>query len=68
MKVDTNISDLFFNTDHDNAVLTEGKTFAGYDDAKLLDNAEMTLGCLKRLGVQDLPAARELVQDFHGRV
>lgn len=68
MTVDTNISDLFFNTDHDDAVLTESGNFVGYDDAKLLDSADMTLQCLGRLGVQDLPTPRELVQDFHGRV
>lgn len=67
-RVNGNISDLFFNTDHDGATIMEQGKFAGFDDSKLRDDAEMFLGCLDRLGLTDLPSAPELVQDFHGRV
>lgn len=67
-KVDTNISDLFFNTDCDDAKVMDKGQFVRFDETKLLESADMTLGCLKRLGVQDLPTPAELVTDFLVRV
>ena len=68
MRVDANISDLFFNTDISDARQTDSKGhFTGFDGEALLGLAEDTLGCLSRLGVA-VPTPQELVADFHKRI
>lgn len=66
--IDGNISDLFFNTDCDDAKVIEGGKFVRFDEDKLRESAVMFLGCLNRLGVQFLPTPRALVADFLRRV
>lgn len=61
--VDTNISDLFFNTDHATTVDNKG-TFENYSN--LEDEGKMFLACLKRLGVA-VPTLPQLIADFLGR-
>lgn len=68
MRVDANISDLFFNTDISDARLLDAKgNFVGFNEEAMLGVAEDTLGCLSRLGVA-VPSPRELVDDFYKRV
>jgi hypothetical protein len=43
------------------------KTFRGYNEAKLREAAEMTLGSLSRLGVT-VPTVDDLIADFYGRL
>lgn len=68
MTIDQNISDLFFNTDLSGTHLpeVEGK-FAGYDEAKLQDEALMFLGSLTRLGI-DVPTSDDLIENFYARL
>lgn len=66
--MDQNISDLFFNTDVSDAKEYDRGDFSGFDDDKMLYEAELFLGCLDRLNVGDLPSARELVDNFYGRI
>lgn len=67
--VDTNISDLFFNTELDDVTRqydAKGQ-FVGYNDEKMLEAAQDFLASLYRLGVP-VPAPRALVDDFYGRL
>jgi hypothetical protein len=70
--VNTDISDLFFNRDLDEAEIrdvTDGKRqFVGWNSLVLADEARTMLGNLERLGVTDLPTAENLVEDFLGRI
>lgn len=69
--VHTDISDLFFNTDHENATLYEAngnrREFAGYDEGVLRDEAQMMLNSLHTLGVPDLPSAEDVAADYLAR-
>lgn len=67
--VDQNISDLFFNTDLSSTHLPNlsNGMFAGYDEAKLQDEALMFLSSLARLGV-DVPTSDDLLENFHARL
>jgi hypothetical protein len=67
--VNTDISDLFFNTDHESATKREhdGK-FLAYDCDVLLSDAREFLANMERLDVPDLPTADQLVDDFLRRV
>lgn len=68
-RIDTNISDLFFNTDLQDAETrdpSDGR-FAGYDVAKLREQAEVFLDCLTRLGI-DAPTCDDLIADFNARL
>lgn len=68
MRVDPNVSDLFFN--HDVSACANHDAlgdFTGYDDAKMLYEAQSVIDCLDRLNVS-VPSARELVDDFYARV
>lgn len=68
MSIDGNISDLFFNTEMSVTELHDAKgDFAGYDEAKLRDEAALFLGCLDRLGVST-PSVDDLLSDFYGRI
>jgi hypothetical protein len=68
MSIDGNISDLFFNTEHDEAaVFDQSGQFKGYDDALLHDLAVGFLTSLVALGVT-VPSASELVDDFQRRL
>lgn len=68
MRVDQNISDLFFNTDISDAVLKDEKgQFAGYDQWALKNEADVFLACLDRLGVA-APTSDELLADFYARI
>lgn len=63
------ISDLFFNLDHSaNKRPHINGAFAGFDEAKLLEETEWFLDSLRRLGVGCLPTNKELVEDFLKRV
>lgn len=69
MKIDPNISDLFFNTDTSRAVMLDKKgRFEDFDNRVLSEEADMLLQCLDRLGVTNLPTREELVGDFLARV
>ena len=57
--VDGNISDLFFNTEHERS---EG---GGY--TSLIGEAKDLIGCLHRLGIAT-PTEDELVADFYDRL
>lgn len=71
VRVDANISDLFFNRDLEAAKLYDTKggprMFVGYDDEKLRDEAQMMLESLTRLGVA-VPSADDLIADFYDRL
>lgn len=67
LTIPTAISDLFFNRDHSDAVLTDKGKFAGYNDNILTESAELMNGCLRDLGV-DTPPASAIVADFYGRL
>jgi hypothetical protein len=69
MKIDGNISYLFFNTELSVAELPTDRdgVFQGYDETKLHDEAEIFLGCLGRLGVAT-PSVDDLIADFYSRI
>lgn len=67
IRVDANISDLFFNTQHDAATHDRNDQFAGYDEEKLESAASDVLGSLRRLGVP-VPSVDDLIADFYGRL
>lgn len=68
MRVNTNISDLFFNYDLSDAHREDtGGDFCGYDDGVMLEKAADVIFSLEHLGVE-VPTARELVDDFHARL
>lgn len=68
MYVNTDISDLFFNTDLSVAELRDEKQqFTGYDNAKLEEEARLLLACLDRLGVT-IPTVEEFLADFRLRL
>lgn len=64
MRVNGNISDLFFNTDHH--FRAGDKTEAGHHD-NLPEEAQDFLDCLDRLGVP-VPTSQELIADFYNRL
>lgn len=70
MRIHPEISDLFFNRDFRGCEAEKGKdrTFGGYDEAKLTEEAGFLIDSLARLGLDDLPTPAELVADFHNRV
>jgi len=65
--IDTNISDLFFNTDVSDAAMHENGEFVGYDERKLEDEAKMFLASLARLNVA-VPSAEDLILDYYARI
>lgn len=67
IRIDTNISDLFFNTDLSDTRVMENGQFARYDEGKMRTEAELFLGCLERLGVP-VPSPEDLVADYYARV
>lgn len=68
MYANTDISDLFFNTDLSVAELRDAnQQFTGYDNAKLEEEARLFLACLDRLGVT-IPTVEELLADFRLRL
>lgn len=70
-QVNTEVSDLFFNTDHEAAALLDDRgNFAGFNDEVLLEEAASFIASLERLGVAPLrvPTKENLVADFHKRV
>lgn len=68
MRIDGNISDLFFNHDHgDISVMNEDSQFDHYDDDKLRASALDFIGYLERLNVAT-PSVDDLVADFYARV
>jgi len=68
MRVDGNISDLFFNTEHHfmPELDARGKSVGGEHD-ELEQEAKYFLDCLNRLGVFT-PSVEELVADFKARL
>lgn len=64
MRVNGNISDLFFNTEH-GAIYDEDGNFEDY--ACLEEEAKEFLDCLDRLGVAT-PTIEELIEDFENRL
>jgi hypothetical protein len=67
MRINGDISDLFFNTDHNSAEYDSNKRFVGYNHDKLREAAELFLLSLERLGVA-VPTVDELTADFYGRI
>lgn len=67
LRVDANISDLFFNTDLSNTRIMERGQFVDYDEDKLKEEAQMFLSSLDRLGVAT-PSVEELIADYYGRI
>lgn len=68
MHIDTNISDLFFNTDISRAKIYDHKGhFMGYKEDVLKEEATDFLNTLDRLGV-NVPTPDQLVQDFYNRI
>lgn len=69
--IDGDISDLFFNLDHDDAIIdddTQGGP-TGFDEAKLKASAVELLARLRRLGCDvSLPLPDALVADFLRRL
>lgn len=66
--VNTDISDLFFNTDHAAAQQKDARgNHIGYDPEVLAQDATDLLASLARLGVADLPESDALMQDFFAR-
>lgn len=67
MKINGNISDLFFNTDLNAAAQHDLRgEFTGYDHEALRAEAAMFLGCLERLGIA-VPPIDDLTADFYER-
>jgi hypothetical protein len=64
MKVEGNISDLFFNTEH-GVKYDEDGNFEEF--ASLEEEAKDFLDALDRLGVST-PTVAELIEDFHNRI
>lgn len=67
MKVDGNISDLFFNTDLSDTRIMEKGQFVGYDEEKMKTEAALFLACLDRLGVAT-PSVEDMISDYFARV
>jgi hypothetical protein len=67
--VDTNISDLFFNTELPNGTKKHNAKgqFEDFDHEAMLEHAGIFLASLGRLNVS-IPTAEEMVQDFYNRV
>lgn len=65
MRVDGNISDLFFNTEHHAAHDSDDGQFLDHD--QLEQEATDFLAALERLGVV-VPTVDELIEDFHNRL
>ena len=66
MRVDGNISDLFFNTEHHFVPPDKNQGMAGMYD-QLETEAEHFLACLDRLGVPT-PTTEDLIADFYARL
>lgn len=64
--VDDDVSDLFFNTDHDNAKVMSMGRFVEWNESALRDNARMFIQSLWRLGV-NVPSEGALLGDFYRR-
>lgn len=67
MTVPTALSDLFFNHDNSNAVVTEQGAFVRHDEDVLAENAADVLAWLETLGLSRLPEPSALVADFLAR-
>ena len=65
MRVDGNISDLFFNTEHHAAYDSDDGQFLDHD--QLEAEAGWFLRCLEHLGVE-VPTIEDLIEDFHNRL
>lgn len=61
------VSDLWFNHNHDEYAPREGVR-DDYDLPKMLDEAAIFSSTLQIAGIEDAPAAAELVEDFFARV
>lgn len=69
MAIDQNVSDLFFNTDLNQAKLIDNKgRFAGWNEPILKSEAFTFLECLGNLKVSGLPSCEALVKDFLERI
>jgi hypothetical protein len=68
MDKEGHISDLFFNLDSSDCVISERGHFVGWDEEKLTEKALFMLSTLKGLGVSNLPTPQELVDNFLKRV
>jgi hypothetical protein len=65
--IHSDLSDLFFNYEHDDARRLDRGEFVGWDSDKLNEHAATVLGNLAALGVEGLPAPETLVEDFLDR-
>jgi len=68
VRIDGNISDLFFNLDLEATVVKDANgKFVCFDDDKLRAEAGWFIECLDRLNVA-VPSIDELIADFYARV
>lgn len=63
-RVNTYVSDLFFNTDHHSSLDSKGVFF---EHDELAEEAKAFLFCMAGLGV-DIPSVDDLVEDFRNRL
>lgn len=67
-RVDATVSDLFFNLDHDEAVIRDAKgNFESYDEAKLHGLATWFATSINSIG-GPYYTAEEIIADFYARV
>lgn len=69
--VPVDLSDLFFNMDHDDACVRDAspkRAFLRWDTVALQATADLMLECLEGLGVKDMPSSKTIVADFLRRV
>jgi len=67
MRINSDISDIFFNTDLEHCFSGGGGDLS-FDRAKLKVEAQLLIDSLHRLGVSVTPSSDDLVDDFLGRV
>lgn len=68
MKINGNISDLFFNTDLEDTKKKDAHgNFNGFDEEKLNEEASSFLASLQWLGVE-VPSCEDLIADFYARL
>ena len=62
------VSDLFFNTDHSDALIKDSKgNFSHYDDDLMMAEAETFVEQMKIINVV-VPSPREMIKDFYDRL
>lgn len=66
--INPDISDLFFNLDHDDAKIMEDGKFVGWDDDKMRERATWFVGCIERFAYVYAPSVEQVLEDFYGRV